>query len=186
MLFHNHHIVPRHMGGTNDARNITRVNVALHAFLHKCLYEEHGLIEDKIAWLALSGQIGHDEISQLTSVLGGRNAAKSWTEERKNEQSLRLTSYHRNGKIPSLKGKKYNVTDNRWRWNGPIGNKWMYHQDFGSKQIESSKIPEYQSQGWKLGRLAGPKFGRPANGMSKTALWRHAKKLKQQQGEVSF
>jgi hypothetical protein len=55
------------MGGTDVPSNLVKVNTAMHAFLHKCLWEEHGFIEDKLAWLGLTGQIGKDEILQELS-----------------------------------------------------------------------------------------------------------------------
>lgn len=57
IIYHKHHILPKHLGGSNDKSNIIKVNIPLHAFLHKLLWEEHHNIKDKVAWLALSGQI---------------------------------------------------------------------------------------------------------------------------------
>lgn len=65
IIWHNHHIIPKHMGGTDDTDNIIRVNIPMHAFLHKCLYEEYGHWEDKIAWKALSGHISKAEAIKL-------------------------------------------------------------------------------------------------------------------------
>jgi hypothetical protein len=50
------------MGGTDDTSNLVKLTVEEHAEAHRKLYEEHGKIEDKLAWLGLSGQIGKDEI----------------------------------------------------------------------------------------------------------------------------
>jgi hypothetical protein len=49
------------MGGTDDPKNLIRVNVAMHAFLHQQLFEQHGKIEDKAAWLSLAGRITTEE-----------------------------------------------------------------------------------------------------------------------------
>jgi len=35
IIWHNHHIIPEHAGGTNDPSNLVRVNIAMHSFLHK-------------------------------------------------------------------------------------------------------------------------------------------------------
>lgn len=72
MIWHKHHIIPKHMGGTDDPKNLIRVNVAMHAFLHQQLFEQHGKIEDKAAWLSLAGRITSEEarvmvVSQPTS-----------------------------------------------------------------------------------------------------------------------
>ena len=62
MIKHKHHIIPRHMGGTDEPSNLIELTVEEHANAHKVLYEQHGRIEDKFAWLGLSGQIGKDDI----------------------------------------------------------------------------------------------------------------------------
>jgi len=43
---HKHHIIPRHMGGTNDLSNLIELSVADHAEAHRLLYENHGKYED--------------------------------------------------------------------------------------------------------------------------------------------
>ena len=59
---HKHHIIPRHMGGTNDPSNIIEVTVEEHAELHRRLYEAFGHWQDRLAWQGLSGRIGKEEI----------------------------------------------------------------------------------------------------------------------------
>lgn len=69
-IYHTHHIIPRHMGGTDDPSNLIKITVEEHAQSHKKLYEDHGKIEDFIAWKALSGQISMSEASKLAHLLG--------------------------------------------------------------------------------------------------------------------
>jgi hypothetical protein len=64
-LFHKHHIIPRHAGGSNELSNIELVTVAEHAERHRILWEQHGRIQDKIAWMALSKKIGKEEANIL-------------------------------------------------------------------------------------------------------------------------
>ena len=59
---HKHHIIPRHLGGTDEPSNIVHLTIEEHANAHKRLYEEHGRWQDRLAWLGLSGQIGKEEI----------------------------------------------------------------------------------------------------------------------------
>lgn len=61
-VYHRHHIIPRHAGGTDDPSNIVLLTIEEHAEAHRLLYEEHGRVEDRVAWLALSGQIGKEEM----------------------------------------------------------------------------------------------------------------------------
>ena len=51
---HKHHIVPKHMGGTDDPSNITELTVEEHAEAHRVLYETHGKVQDKVAWMGLA------------------------------------------------------------------------------------------------------------------------------------
>jgi len=59
--FEKHHIIPKHMGGSNDPSNLVTVTIQEHANLHKQLWEELGNEEDRIAWMCLSGQISNSE-----------------------------------------------------------------------------------------------------------------------------
>ena len=62
MSSHKHHIIPRHMGGSNHESNIVVLSVEEHAEAHRKLYEEHGKWQDKIAADMLSGQIKSDDV----------------------------------------------------------------------------------------------------------------------------
>ena len=59
---HLHHIVPKHMGGTDDPSNLIELSVEEHAEAHRVLYEKYGKWQDKVAWQGLAGLIGHDEV----------------------------------------------------------------------------------------------------------------------------
>ena len=71
------------MSGTNDPKNILRCNVAMHAFMHKLLYEQHGHWQDLTAWLGLSGRIGKDEILKVVFSEGGKKSGKENVKFRK-------------------------------------------------------------------------------------------------------
>ena len=52
---HKHHIIPKHMGGSNNPSNIVELTIEEHAEAHRVLYETHGCWQDRLAWLGLSG-----------------------------------------------------------------------------------------------------------------------------------
>lgn len=61
-LTHKHHIIPKHMGGTNDKSNIIELTVEGHAEAHRNLFEEYGNWQDYAAWQGLSGRMSKEEI----------------------------------------------------------------------------------------------------------------------------
>ena len=64
MILHRHHIIPRHIGGTNESSNIVKLTIEEHAEAHRILYELHGRWQDKTAWLGLLGLISKEDIMQ--------------------------------------------------------------------------------------------------------------------------
>jgi len=67
---HKHHILPTHAGGTDDPSNIVYLSILEHAEAHRVLWEQHGRKGDRLAWLALSGQIDKEEIQKEKTALG--------------------------------------------------------------------------------------------------------------------
>lgn len=63
MIYHNHHIIPKHMGGNDDASNIVRLSIEEHAEAHHQLWLIHGKLQDKVAWLMLSGKTEEGEMA---------------------------------------------------------------------------------------------------------------------------
>ena len=85
---HKHHIIPKHMGGTNDPSNIVELTVAEHADAHNLLYALHKHPYDKIAELALLEQIDRAEIQQeLARVVGKSNIGRKHSDEAKAKMS---------------------------------------------------------------------------------------------------
>ena len=66
---HKHHIIPRHMGGSDDPSNLIELTREEHAQAHMKLYEQHGKKEDLGAYYLLTGQ--SDEAARICSSLGG-------------------------------------------------------------------------------------------------------------------
>ena len=102
LTYHIHHIIPRHMGGTDDPTNLVRLTVEEHAEEHRLLYEKYGKREDWLAWQGLSKLIGKDEIIREAYRLGNKKSIG-----RKHTQETRLKiSKAKMGNIPGNKGKK--------------------------------------------------------------------------------
>jgi len=88
-------MMPKHHGGTDDPSNLIKVNVALHAFLHKLLWEEDGRWQDKLAYDGLAGLKGKDEIvAEIQRINGLKSRGKVYrsgythSEETKKKMSI--------------------------------------------------------------------------------------------------
>jgi hypothetical protein len=84
-IYHKHHILPRHAGGTDDPTNLIKLTIEEHAEAHRILYEEHGRWQDYVAWKALSNSIPKAEIIKLKQSLAtkGKKQSKEHIEKRK-------------------------------------------------------------------------------------------------------
>jgi hypothetical protein len=118
-IYHKHHIIPTHAGGTDTPDNLIRLTVEEHAEAHRLLYEEHGRWQDKFAWKCLAGHIGKEEIirelqSRPPSALTRKRMSeaqkgKKHTEEtrRKISEAQKYRSPESNKKIgDALRGRK--------------------------------------------------------------------------------
>ena len=83
-MYHKHHIVPRHMGGSNDPSNLKLVTVEQHAEEHRLLWEKYGKKQDFIAWQAISGNISSEE-ARIEAVKAA-NTGRTQTEEHKKKR----------------------------------------------------------------------------------------------------
>jgi len=119
---HKHHIIPKHMGGTDDPSNLIELSVEEHAEAHRKLWEEHGNIKDYAAWKGLSGVIGKEEIVKMLMDPTGRkhteetkkkiseaHKGKRLSEDakeklRKFNAGKKLSEEHKNNISKSLKG----------------------------------------------------------------------------------
>ena len=73
---HKHHIIPKHMGGTDDPSNIIELSVEEHSHAHLKLYEQYGKKEDLCAYYMLSGKSQDPEFKKMVCSLGGTAIAK--------------------------------------------------------------------------------------------------------------
>jgi hypothetical protein len=76
-IYHMHHIIPQHSGGTNNPDNLIKLTIAEHAAAHKKLWEEYGNEYDRIAWLGLEKTINSAEINLLKQIEGGKQSFRN-------------------------------------------------------------------------------------------------------------
>ncbi len=97
-IYHKHHIIPKHAGGTDDPSNIVELTIEEHAEAHRILYEEHGRWQDKLAWRALSGQIGKEEIIRTKCSEAMKGKTHSEETKRKMSEALKGENHPNFGK----------------------------------------------------------------------------------------
>jgi len=85
-VFHEHHIVPTHAGGSDDPSNKVRLTIEEHAETHRKRYEELGDEYDRIAWQMLSGQMKVAEaIKEAQRESGRRTKGRRWADSGKSQ-----------------------------------------------------------------------------------------------------
>ena len=100
LMKHLHHIIPRHMGGTDDPSNLIELTVEEHANAHLELYEQYGKKEDFVAYHMLSGQdLLNPEFRKAYCSLGGKTQGKRNAESGHMKKIQKLSD-------PSAAGKK--------------------------------------------------------------------------------
>ena len=117
-IYHIHHKIPKHMGGSDDPDNLVQLTVEEHAEAHRLLFEQYRNKFDYIAYMVLSKQLGYEEANYM-KLLG----PKKWTVEglQKLKESGRKRTGAKNGfygKHHTTKSKKKmseaNSGDNNW------------------------------------------------------------------------
>lgn len=140
-MYHLHHIIPKHVGGTDDPSNLIRLTVEEHAEAHKKLWEQHGRWQDKIAWQTLSGQIciqeAREEMMKFNNpmhkpgVLEKMSGKNHWSKRDGNVHNwITDNPMHKPEVIEKMSG------DNHWsKRPGKIHNAKVNHPKGSSKKI---------------------------------------------------
>lgn len=98
-MIHKHHVIPRHSGGSDDPGNLIELTIEEHAQAHKELFEKYGKHEDKVAWLALSGQSKYKEFIAERASLGGKIQGKINAETGHISRIQQLSNKVENGRL---------------------------------------------------------------------------------------
>ena len=88
-IYHRHHVVPRHAGGTDDPLNIIVCTIEEHAEHHRYRYEMTGDEYDRIAWQSLLGMITKQETIRQVQIENGRRNGRAQLGRRKQSEETR-------------------------------------------------------------------------------------------------
>jgi len=95
-MIHKHHIVPKHMGGTDDPSNLIELTVEEHAKAHKNLFDQYGCWQDQVAYRTLSGQITSDEARRVAVSKTLKGMPKSDDHRKKLQANLKKNGFQNN------------------------------------------------------------------------------------------
>lgn len=173
-IYHLHHIIPRHMGGSDDPSNLIKLTIEEHSEAHRILYEHHGLEEDRLAWLALSGQATMSEIKRMRQRIGQIRGA---------EKARTIPNHGIEGGL-AVRDRCIGIHDpNNIHWKKEGGkksiailqekmrnNKWM-NNGVKDTRVTPDKLEQYLSNGWTFGRLFSANRGK--TNLTKNLFWIH-------------
>jgi hypothetical protein len=100
VLKHNHHIIPKHMGGTDEPSNLVKLTIEEHAEAHRRLFVEYGHWQDEVAWKTLSGQMTRAE-----AINTAQRAPKTDDWKRRMSERMKGAKNPRFGKPGTMLGK---------------------------------------------------------------------------------
>jgi len=102
---HKHHIIPRHIGGTDDPSNLVELTPEEHAEAHRKLYEEHGRWQDRVAWIGLAGLATKEEhVAMLLSEAGKKgNAMRKRMGLKYNTNNIKASGIRKGANNPAAK-----------------------------------------------------------------------------------
>jgi hypothetical protein len=144
-VYHKHHIIPKHMGGSDDSYNLVEVTVEEHAELHRQLWEELGHWQDEIAWRMLSGQITSAEATKLAQK---RPKTQAWKDMMSKRMSGEKHRYY-GQTLPEATKKK--LSDALSGENNPM---------FGKTHSEEVRQKISESRKNQVGKKRGPYKGK--------------------------
>lgn len=111
-IYHKHHIIPRHAGGSDHISNLIELTVKQHAEAHRTLFLQHGRWQDEVAWKCLSGQINKDEARRM-AVSKSLSGVEKTTEHKSNISKAQQKRYQEIGGHPNKGGSNPPASDER-------------------------------------------------------------------------
>ena len=102
-IYHKHHIIPRHVGGTDETSNLILLTIEEHAEAHRVLFETYGRWQDNVAWKTLSKQITCGEAIKLAQSLSNKGENNYFHHTKNNVNPM----FGKTGELSPHFGKKH-------------------------------------------------------------------------------
>ena len=139
---HRHHIIPKHMGGTDDSSNIVYLTIEEHIAAHEKLYEQYGLDADKGAISLLKYGESNPDIAAKES----------------HKAKIKNGFYKKLGELNSKRLKGIENPDHserlklKYELEGTEGLTWWNNGEV------QTRVKDCPGEGWVKGRLDCPKM----------------------------
>ena len=174
---HKHHIIPKHLGGSDDESNLIELTIEEHAEEHRKLYEKYGNEKDKIAWLGLAKLASKSDIMKELHQLGRKISDQKMMEKHgvsnpgQLEHVRKMTSernkkLHKEGKLKQVDwvGRKHKAETRQKmsasakerlkdpKKNSQYGTCWITNGS-ENKKIKKEELDQYIKLGYRKGRI---------------------------------
>lgn len=115
-MLHKHHIIPKHLGGTDDPSNLVELTVEEHAEAHRLLYEQHGRWQDYVAWQGLAQLDANFDAAKTAMLEGAKRGNATMVSQRKGKKWEEIYGTERAAEIKA----KYKSVRNGKTWQGKL------------------------------------------------------------------
>lgn len=116
-MLHKHHIIPKHLGGTDDPSNLVELTVQEHAEAHRLLYERDGRWQDYVAWQGLAQLDANFDAASESIRAGAKKGNATMVARRKGKTMEEFYGAERTAEIKAkmYKDRKFGKT-----WQGKL------------------------------------------------------------------
>jgi hypothetical protein len=160
---HNHHLVPRHLGGSDDPSNILPgISVIRHAMFHYANWQLWGSEGDWIAYRCLAGTAKKEEIIEMVLSYAGKKGGQA----AKESGQLREAALKQPRHVRQAIGNKLS----KWNDDNRGGNQRNSRQSvFNSRQLERHFHVYEKVTERKIGKKLGTIIANPGIDYSQVA-----------------
>lgn len=164
-MSHLHHIIPKHMGGTDDPDNLVELSIEEHAEAHKKLFEEHGHWQDYLAWQGLSKMIPREELISMVQSEAAKERLKMFGNPFSGIQTSHnfLINEEFRKQVSVLSNTPEAIAKKKTTWqktgrgkgekNSQYGTCWVNHPEHGNAKIKKELLAHYLEMGYNSGRV---------------------------------
>jgi hypothetical protein len=147
-IYHIHHIVPKHVGGSDDSSNLVKLTIEEHAEAHRILYEKYGRWQDEVAWKSLSNQISCAEATKISQSLANKGENNYFHHSKGNINPM----YGKKGELSPHFGKKHSEETNRKKRMALIGRSFedLHGKEKAEKIKDKFRKPKTEEHKQKL------------------------------------